>query len=55
MRINIYNTANNQNQGQNQIIISTDAENAFENFNITYDKNPEETRNRKNVHIYNKY
>jgi hypothetical protein len=50
MQMSKCNTAYKQNQGQNHMIISINAEKAFNKIqNTFYDENLEETRNRRSI------
>ena len=44
----------NELKDKNHMIISIDAEKAFEKFNTHYDKNSPESRNRRNIPQHNK-
>jgi hypothetical protein len=44
----------NRNKDKNHMIISIDAERAFENSTTFHDKSSDETRNRRNVPQHNK-
>jgi hypothetical protein len=55
MQTNKCHTAHKQNKGQNHIFISIDAEKAFNKIHHPFMiKNPEETRNKRNIPEHNK-